>query len=68
MLRDIQTGSNLTAEFCDRFAIRVEREYYLAMPPKLQAETLARVRANVERHPSSWLAKHWRAIYGGTIR
>jgi hypothetical protein len=67
-LADISTGANLTAEFNLRFAIRVERERYQAMPPRLQAETLSRVMANVERHPNSWLAKHWKQIYGGTIR
>ena len=66
-IADIQTGANLTKEFCERFEIRAERERYEAMPPKLQAETLQRVRRLVERYPRSWLAKNWRAIYGGAI-
>jgi hypothetical protein len=67
-LRDIQTGANLTAEFCHAWEIRAERERYRAMPPKLQTETLERVRRLVEKYPRSWLAKNWQAIYGGTIR
>jgi hypothetical protein len=67
-LADIMTGRDLNDEFTLAFAIRVEKEYYEAMPPKLQAEKLQRVRANVARYPNSWLAKHWKAIYGGTIR
>jgi hypothetical protein len=67
-LADIMTGRDLTQEFTHQFEIRAERQRYLEMPPKLQAETLERVRRLVERYPRSWLAKNWRAIYGGTIK
>jgi hypothetical protein len=67
-LADIMTGRDLTTEFTHAFEIRAERERYQAMPPKLQAETLQRVRRLVERYPKSWLAKNWQAIYGGTIK
>jgi len=67
-LSDIMKGRDLTAEFCQQFEIRAERERYLQMPPKLQAETLQRVRRLIERYPRSWLAQNWQAIYGGTIK
>jgi formate dehydrogenase iron-sulfur subunit len=43
------TGHNLTTEFCHQFEIRAERQRFQAMPPKLQAETLERVRRLVEQ-------------------
>ncbi len=67
-LSDLMRGRDLTAEFTHAFEIAAERERYLAMPPKLQAETIERVRRLVERYPRSWLARNWEAIYGGTIR
>ncbi len=67
-LSDLMRGRDLTAEFTHAFEIAAERERYLAMPPKLQAETLQRVRRLVERYPRSWLAKYADQIYGGTIK
>lgn len=65
MLRDVQMGRDLAPEFCERFAIRVCRAEFLSQPPKLQAQTLERVRWRVQRYPRSWLARHADAIYGG---
>jgi hypothetical protein len=51
------------AGFHRNFSVQVQRELFLALPPKLQAETLERAMEIVARYPQSWLARHWREIY-----
>jgi hypothetical protein len=59
----VYIAAHLSAEDTQRFAIRACRAEFQSQSPKVQAETLERVRATVERHPNSYLAKHWEEIY-----
>lgn len=59
-------GHNFEPGWHTRFAIKTLRGYFAAEPPELQRATLARVKRLVAEHPQSYLAKHWRAIYGVT--
>lgn len=57
-------GHDLGTLFHTSFAIRALRAEFLAQPPERQHETLRRVQRLAAAHPQSYLARHWRAIYG----
>jgi hypothetical protein len=59
----VYVSAHLSAEDTHRFAIRACRAEFQSQLPKVQAETLARVKRTVEAHPTSYLAKHWKEIY-----
>jgi hypothetical protein len=59
----VYVSAHLSAEDTHRFAIRTLRAEFRSQPPKVQVETLARVKRTVEAHPNSYLAKHWKEIY-----
>jgi len=56
-------GHDLGESFCRSFAIQAQRAYFDAQPPALQRETMARVSRLIIERPSSYLARHWRAMY-----
>ena len=56
-------GHDLGAAFHQAFAVRAQRAYFDAEPPKLQRETMARINRLIVERPNSYLARHWRAMY-----
>jgi hypothetical protein len=61
--KGVYVSAHLSAEDTHRFAIRTLRAEFQLQSPKVRAETLERVKETVERHPNSYLAKHWKEIY-----
>lgn len=57
-------GHDLGAPFHQSFAVRAQRADFQAQPPKKQFETMARVTRLIAQYPNSYLARHWREIYG----
>lgn len=61
--------AQLTAAQCESFAIRYQREWhYLSYPPATRRAILARVERLVASNPNSYLARHWKAVYGAPTK
>lgn len=56
-------GHTLDAGFCQSFAVLAQRAYFNAEPPDGQHRTMARVARVIAQYPTSYLARHWRAMY-----
>jgi len=62
-------GHTLDTGFCQSFAVLAQRAYFDAEPPAVQRQTMARVERLVLQYPTSYLARHWRAMYlDGRVR
>lgn len=57
-------GRDLSLAYHRSFAVRAQRDLFLASPPERQRETLERVEDLIARYPGGYLARHWREIYG----
>lgn len=62
---DFTGMAHIPDEYHVNFTIQAQRRDFEAQPPAKQQETLERVNRIVAQYPSSWLARHWREIYGG---